>query len=209
MIFKQVLPTYSYELLRRLSENPGFTKFYLAGGTSLALQIGHRRSVDLDFFSSEPFSSNITSELKDGYTAIAVSNNSIELIVENTKVMFWYFAFPVIKELIKVESLILADPVDIGLMKLLAIQGRTTKKDIIDLYFIDKEIIKLEDLLELFESSYKETSFNSYSSLKSLFDIDKLKNDPMPEMLKEVDFHEAFELVAEKISKYLKSKLNV
>ncbi len=209
MIFKEALPTYSYELLKRVSKNTGFSKFYLAGGTSLALQIGHRKSVDLDFFSSEPFSSNITSELKDDYKAISISNNSIELIVENTKVMFWYFAFPLIKELVKKEKLSLADPLDIGLMKLLAIQGRTTKKDIIDLYFIDKEIIKLEDLLELFESSYKETSFNAYSSLKSLFDIEKLKNDPMPEMLKEVSFDEAFELVTDKIGRHLKQKFKM
>ncbi len=69
----------------------------------------------------------------------------------------------------------LADPIDIGLMKLLALEGRTTRKDVIDLYFIHQKIIKLPRLLEIFDSFYPKEKCNTCKSISKLLNIDELE----------------------------------
>jgi hypothetical protein len=207
-LYREVLPKYSWDLLKRISENDFFKQFYLAGGTSLALQIGHRESIDLDFFSPNEFSSTILHTFPTKYEVIRQYDNSIEIFANKTKVMLFYFAYPLLQDILCINNLRLANPIDIGLMKLLAIQGRSTKKDIIDLFFIDKEIISLEKLLEMFEEHYPKETFNSYTSLKSIFNVSSLENEPMPKLLKTVTWHECWELVSAKIMQHIKKMIS-
>lgn len=207
MINKTVLPALSYSLLEELQALESYKHFYLAGGTSLALQLAHRESVDLDFFTPNSFTTAILSDFPKKYQAININNNSIEVFSEQTKVFFFRFAFPLFKPLVSVKNLRLASPIDIGLMKLLALQGRSTKKDYIDLYFIDKEVMKLEELLQIFEKHYPSESFNSYSSLKNLFDLESLEAQPMPKMFKNVEWQDCLESVTMKVSEYVRKKI--
>jgi hypothetical protein len=207
MLKKETLPKHSFKLLQEIASIKTFEEFYLAGGTALALQIGHRESIDLDFFTGKEFKTAILSKFPTTYQVVSLNDNSIELIAERTKVFFFYFAFPLYKDLINVEGIRFADPVDIGLMKLLALQGRTTRKDIIDLYFIDKEIMPLEELLQLFEKHYPSESFNSYNSLKTILSTSTLENQPMPKMMKEVNWDECLELVTRKVTGHIKNLL--
>ncbi|HEC65605.1 MAG TPA: hypothetical protein ENI23_09935 [bacterium] len=203
-LHKQVVSKRTYKLLQDITQNRYFKEFYLVGGTALALQIGHRVSEDLDFFSQDEFKSNIIKKIKKSHEIVSLHDNSIEVIIENTKVFFFYFAFPLLNKIRKTESIRMADPIDIGLMKLLALQGRTTKKDIIDLYFIDKEVIELEDLLERFEKRYPKESFNSYKSLKTLLDYSSLDSEKLPRVIKRVNWKKVSDLVSSKVSKHLK-----
>ena len=205
-LHKETLREESFQLLQFINSHIDFKQFYLAGGTSLSLQIGHRESIDLDFFTQEEFSSNIINSLNKEYKAIGLHNNSIEVIIDNTKIFFFYFAFPRFKSLKIINQIRFADPIEVGLMKLLALQGRTTRKDIIDLYFIDREIIPLEELLEIFQNHYPKEKFNNVDSLKSLLNNDIFDMQPMPKMLKEFDWDESKAHVVEKLIKYL-SKL--
>ncbi|BCX13574.1 MAG: hypothetical protein KatS3mg085_106 [Candidatus Dojkabacteria bacterium] len=207
-IFNEVLPDYSFDLFQKISTNSSFNNFYLAGGTSLALQLGHRESIDLDFFTNEPFTTSIMNSFPAKYEVIRLFDNSIEIFAQDTKIMFFYFAFPLYKPLMKHKGMKLAHPIDIGLMKLLALQGRTTKKDIIDLYFIDQKIIALEKLLEIFEKIYPKEGFNSYSSIKLLFDENLLKSEPLPKMFHEINWEECFELVTSKVLQHINKLLN-
>ena len=188
----EVLPTKSFKLLKKIMNIEDFNDFYLAGGTALALQLGHRISVDLDFFSSNPFSVSLISSFPETYTTNYVRKNSMQIVSKETKVEFIYWAFPITQKVKVINNIKLIDPIDIGLMKLLAIQGRITKKDIVDLYIIDKEIIELKDLITLFENHYPKESFNLYQSLKDLFNSEKIQNDPLPNMLTECNFKEIF-----------------
>ncbi len=77
------------------------------------------------------------------------------------------------------------------------------KKDIIDLYFIDKEVIRLNKLLGIFEKHYPKESLNSYDSLKTLIDIHLIESQPMPEMLKRCSWKECLSIVQEAIRKHL------
>lgn len=94
-----ILPTYSLDLLCEISSNPHFADFYLAGGTALSLQLGHRISIDLDFFSESEFSANLVDQLKKPYEVISLHNNSIELILDNTKIFFFRFSFPLVNKI--------------------------------------------------------------------------------------------------------------
>lgn len=184
-----------------------YSQFYLAGGTTLALQIGHRKSIDLDLFSDKEFTTAIISNLKD-CKAIAISDNSIEIMLHGVKVFFFYFAYPLKNPILEIEGIRLASPIDIGLMKLLALQGRSTKKDIIDLYFIDKDIIPLEELLEIFEKHYPKDSFNTYSSVKKILDPKLYEEQPMPKMYREVEWEQAYKRVERSLLKHVKKLLN-
>lgn len=199
----------TFELLKSIQVNQSFTDFYLAGGTALALYLGHRKSYDLDFFTDQEFNANLINKFTINYQVINLHNNSIEISAMDTKIMFWYFAFPLYKKFKEIQGLRLADPIDIGLMKLLALQGRTTKKDIVDLYFIDQEVIKLEKLLKIFEEFYPKSSFNSYSSLKQLLNIDEIEASPDPIMFKGFKWEPAWKLVSTKIKRHITSMLNL
>lgn len=207
-LYKEVLHSKSFSLLKKLIKDPTLKHFYLAGGTSLALQIGHRESIDLDFFSPLPFQSNLIDMLGVKYETIGVHNNSIEVIVDGTKVFFFYFAFERLRDLKVIDGIRFSNPIDIGLMKLLAIQGRATKKDIIDLWFIDKEVLPLEDLLIIFNSFYPHERINSVESVKVLTDESMLNDQPMPKMLKPFDWDNNFKEVRDKFFKFISEKIH-
>jgi predicted nucleotidyltransferase component of viral defense system len=202
-LYKQILPKGLWPILQTIQSQSEFSNFYLAGGTALALQIGHRVSIDLDFFTPKQFDTSLISAIQYKHQVMSLSKNSIEIIIDNNKIFFFYFAFPLLDPPILIDGIHLANGIDIGLMKLLALQGRTTKKDIIDLYYIDKKILKLENLLKLFESHYPKESFNAYSSLKTLLNIDELNSQPMPKMTEALSWQVAFDLVSTKIIRHL------
>ncbi len=151
----------------------GFKKnFYLAGGTALALQIGHRDSVDFDFFSEQDINTqelfNRLREIFKDHTLLKIQeeSNTLTVLVDNTiKVSFFTYKYKLIRETITDENLSLASVEDIGCMKLSAITGRATNKDYIDLYFILKNF-PLSDLLENARVKYPELERNLI--LKSL-----------------------------------------
>jgi predicted nucleotidyltransferase component of viral defense system len=129
-------------------------QFYLAGGTALALQLGHRDSLDFDFFTQKEFDAeklfiklqNIFSGYK--LKKIQEEKNTLTILVDDKiKMSFFYYPYKLIKKPVKTENFILASIEDIGCMKLQAIVSRATARDYVDLYFILKRI-KLEKLLD-------------------------------------------------------------
>jgi len=129
--------------------------FYLAGGTALALQLGHRDSVDFDFFKNDAFDTTLLFErLRENFTGLNVLKvqdeaNTLSLVVsESIKLSFMQYPYPLLRPPINADHLDLADIADIGCMKLSAITGCGTMKDHVDLYFILKRI-SLQELLAL------------------------------------------------------------
>lgn len=209
-LHSRVLPLHSFKLLKWLSNAPQLANFYLVGGTALSLTLGHRKSIDLDFFSNLEFPSNIVNFLPKSFETISIHNNSIEIILDDTKVFFFYFAFPRRYELVVADSIKMADPVDIGLMKLLALQGRSTKKDIIDLFFLDKKVIPLEELVDIFNNFYPKEKLNSYESIKTILTPNALENQPDPVVLDKIlykSWDNCFNYVASKLMSIVKREL--
>ena len=151
----------------------GFKKnFYLAGGTALALQIGHRDSVDFDFFSEDDINTKELferlREIFKGHTLLKIQeeSNTLTVLVDDAiKISFFTYKYKPLREAIIDGNLSLASIEDIGCMKLSAITGRATNKDYVDLYFILKNL-SLSDLLENARVKYPELERNLI--LKSL-----------------------------------------
>jgi len=129
-------------------------QFYLAGGTALALQLGHRDSHDFDFFTQKEFDAEkLFIKLQSIFSSyklkkIQEEKNTLTILVDSKiKMSFFYYPYKLIKKPVKTENFILASIEDIGCMKLQAIVSRAIAKDYVDLYFILKRI-KLGKLLD-------------------------------------------------------------
>ncbi len=180
--------------------------FYLAGGTSLALQMGHRISVDLDFFTPDSFS---TSDLVEKLKAIGKlkvddqSERTLNGSLDGVKISFFKYKYKLIFPTIEHKGVNLADEKDIAAMKIVAISDRGTKKDFVDLYVLLKKY-SLEKILEFFNEKYKECNYNMIHISRSLtyfFDADK---NIEPEMLIKYDWNEMKKYITNIIDQYMK-----
>jgi len=176
------------ELLGRI---PEVKQFYLAGGTALALLIGHRYSVDLDFFTTQKFS---TTELLKKLLAHpncvkqSMSEGTLYVELNNVSCSFIYYQYPLIDQTVSSRWQIeLASIVDIGAMKVNAIDGRGRRRDFIDLYFITQSR-SMDVVWEDFKKRYAETDLSTFHVKKSLTYFGDADGDPMPEMIKPVDW---------------------
>ena len=128
--------------------------FYLAGGTALALQIGHRDSKDFDFFTNKEFDTKkLFEKIENVFKSYTISKFQEEKdtlsisIDDEIKISFFSYPYKLVDDLIEEENLKLASQIDIGCMKLSAITGRASIKDYIDLYYILHNL-KLGELIE-------------------------------------------------------------
>ena len=177
-------------------------EFYLAGGTAFALQIGHRVSVDFDFFTEEDF------ETKDVYEQVQKvfgqvprtqeSSNTLAIVVQDdVRVSFMKYQYPLIDACVDTEYLRLASIPDIGCMKLSAIVSRAELKDYVDLFFILKHLSLTALLANL---SKKIPSLDQNLVLKALVSFDDVSIEPI-DFIKgnEVAFDTLREVIVESV----------
>ncbi|GAB4500697.1 MAG: nucleotidyl transferase AbiEii/AbiGii toxin family protein [Anaerolineales bacterium] len=160
-------------------------RFYLAGGTALALQIGHRRSVDLDFFSPTEDIPTIRAALEDalaGFQPILADSGwgNLVYLAQNVRLGFYGYGFPLVVPLVETENLQLASIEDIALMKLDALLSRAARKDFYDLYFICQRI-PLAQLFALSSRKYGGVRDFETQTLKRLvyFENAEIEIDPV------------------------------
>lgn len=175
-------------VFEKIREYPFFNDFRLAGGTSLALQIGHRLSIDLDFFVVEhPAFEHLNEELeKLGSVQLIQSLNTIRTyLIEGVKVDFINYPYSWISNAIDPNGYNLAGMDDIVAMKIAAITGRGSRKDFIDLYFLMQHYAP-EQMMLLYTRKYNSAS--PFLAYKSLIYFEDAEKEPMPEMLKPMDW---------------------
>lgn len=169
-------------LLKRLQSLHIFQQCRLVGGTALALQIGHRKSVDLDLFGTIEATpdeiQNICQELGDFEISKATKNINT-LWIDGIKVDCVNYPYKWIENCVVNDGIRMASINDIAAMKILAIINRGTKKDFIDLYFLLKRM-SLNDILDLYEEKYANGS--RFLAIKSLTYFEDAESDPMPFM---------------------------
>ena len=161
------------------------SRFYLAGGTGLALRLGHRRSVDLDFFTAEAFDQEAflqNAQHLAGFSVVAKSDQTLHAHVGGTKVSFLSYTYPVLFPFEIFLDVRVADPRDIACMKISAIAGRGAKRDFIDLYAVSQQY-GLASLLELFRNKFAQANYSMVHVLKSLTYFEEAEKDPTPDML--------------------------
>ena len=171
------------ETLKRIGILKGF---YLAGGTGLALQLKHRLSVDLDFFTQKDFNTkNLIQKLKKTGKLSVEKKTEDTLIcgLNGTRLAFFKYDYPLLVSFKKFYGLKVADIKDIGCMKIDAISSRGAKKDFIDLFFICQKTISLEKLLRIFKKKYKSVDYNIIHIFKGLTYFEDAERNPMPKMI--------------------------
>ena len=164
--------------------------FYLAGGTGLALQFGHRLSLDLDFFAENHFDEEALLQRVQalaGFALVAKAPYTLHATIEETKVSFLGYAYPMLFPTNPFLDVAVADPRDIACMKVSAIASRGTKRDFVDLY-VSAEHYSLTEILRFFDQKYAQTHYSKLHILKSLTFFGDAEKDPMPHMLVALDW---------------------
>lgn len=132
--------------------------FYLAGGTGLALQLGHRRSVDFDWFRSQPIDDplRLAADLKTPsfrLTVDRVEKGTLHASAKRVRVSFLEYSYPQLQPFVEVAGLRLAAPEDIAAMKLAAVAQRGSKKDFVDIFALGQRFA-LADMLGFYRAKY-------------------------------------------------------
>ena len=184
-MFEEAISKQTAENLVLLGKSKILGSAYLAGGTALALQIGHRISYDLDFFTDQKFKAQIF--LKEMsrfklYQHERVGWGTILGKLGNVKFSLFYYPYPLLRKPISFKNISIADIADISAMKIAAISERGTKRDFVDLYFILQKIT-LNEVFNFYDRKYQKLSSNSVHIKKSLVYFEDAEKDPTPKMI--------------------------
>jgi hypothetical protein len=172
------------ELLKKIMSEKLFSDFNLVGGTSLALQMGHRNSIDIDLFGKQEIDSEEFINVLNTFGRTEVSKSSKNILitdVEGVKVDFVNYQYDLIEKPLEINSIRLVSKKDIAAMKLNAIAGRGSKKDFIDLYFLLNEFSS-KQMLDFYNKKYFDGS--EFMVLKSLSYFEEANEQPLPQMMK-------------------------
>jgi predicted nucleotidyltransferase component of viral defense system len=176
------------------------SRFYLAGGTALALQIGHRQSVDFDFFTDDDIDTEkLFEEIRECFkthdvTIYQEEKNTLGILIDSEmKVSFMKYGYSIVSAPIDTDFFRLASILDIGLMKLSAITSRAELKDYVDVFFILKQI-SLQELLE--KNKIKHPALDEMIVLKSLTFFEDIN-------MQEIIWQKGFEISFDEIKKDL------
>lgn len=192
------------ELLKQLQQHDLFRELRLVGGTSLALQIGHRTSIDIDLFGSidvDEIDINAALASIGSVTQLKSSKNIHIYLVNNVKVDIVNYPYPWLQPAIVEDGLLLADTVDIAAMKLAAITGRGSKKDFIDLYFLLQQM-DISEMLDHYVAKYKDGSV--FMTLKSIIYFDDADKDEMPNMFSDLSWDQVKSAISAAYSDFMK-----
>ena len=183
MLSIQTVQPDTLELLKAISAQPEVKELRLVGGTALALQYGHRQSVDLDFFGRLPEDKDELIDVVRRVRDVTVLNRSksiLQMVVNQVKVDFVdYSRYPWIDEPILGDGFVLASDKDIAAMKINAIMGRGTRKDFIDLYLLLQHY-SLTQIMDFYRQKYPE--FSEYRALISMTYFDDAEMQDLPLM---------------------------
>jgi hypothetical protein len=176
--------------------------FFLVGGTALAIQIGHRRSIDLDFFTREAFDpdrilDSLSATLSThGIIVGGRASHTLNLTLSGVKVDLIRYAYPLLEPLVEAVGYTMLALPDIAAMKLAAITNRGSKKDFFDLYFL-LERHSIQTLLDFYRRKYPDHDL--FFVLRSLAYFEDADMEPEPIMLQQVGWGTVKETVAKAV----------
>jgi len=187
----EVIPASTEAALCALRDAHLLDSFYLAGGTGLALQFGHRLSLDLDFFAPEHFDEEAMlqrAQTLSGFALVAKAPYTLHITLDRTKISFLGYAYPVLYPATPFLDVAIADARDIACMKVSAIASRGTKRDFVDLYLCVQHY-GLAEILRMFSAKFVQAQYSRVHILKSLTYFGDAEKDPMPHMLTPLDWN--------------------
>jgi hypothetical protein len=191
-MFTNTLFPETLKFIEKLNSNalPGHT--YLGGGTAIALQIGHRLSVDLDFFTQSEFDENqwqqkLESEI--GFNLIQKDWRTLVGNIHDVKFSLFYYKYPLISDLVDFHGIKLASLSDLAATKLDTVISRGTKRDLIDIYFLAQKF-GLPTMFEFYDKKYGNLEERELMIKKALVYFDDAEKDETPNMLVPLDWAE-------------------
>lgn len=177
MLYKETVSKEMWELLQKLMKDEMLKDYILVGGTALSLKIGHRKSVDIDLFTTKDFDSGeMLNHLSRRYGSITeeskLFNNTVLTHINDIKVDIVTHKYPVLNPIEKYNEIRMISNEDIGAMKLHAIfQSGKRLKDFVDIYFLLEEK-PLKDFLRAYEKKYNGHDFLASYALSFFGNID-------------------------------------
>ncbi|PIY89024.1 MAG: hypothetical protein COY73_02115 [Candidatus Nealsonbacteria bacterium CG_4_10_14_0_8_um_filter_37_14] len=204
-MFSEVLDKKRKGLLPQL----GFLKkygFYMAGGTALALQLGHRTSLDFDFYTTRKFDSRKLREDLDQIfkkiEEVYIAEDTLVLSIEDIGVSFFKYPYPLIRSYQKINNILIASPEDIAAMKILAISQRGRRRDFIDIYFLMQKFT-VNQMMGFVKEKYP--MFNIYLGLQGLTYFADADQDPEKgryRLLKKVKWNEIKKFIIGEVNRF-------
>ena len=176
----------TFRLIQQLQSIPELQGFYLVGGTALALQVGHRNSIDIDLFTLNEFDETDVIDLiskKNSVNEILRRPNTLICLVNNIKTDFIRHNYKLLKPPINEEGISFLSKEDIAAMKFHAIiQSGKRLKDFIDVYFL-LQGFSMKQMVEFFTTKYSYS--NPMIAMKAINYFDDIdENMDPPKMLK-------------------------
>ena len=205
MLHFEAIEPRTLELLKRLQRLPILDDTRLVGGTALALQLGHRISVDLDVFGRWDYSADMTSQLVQIGRVEKQSGTPDGrmqfFFVDDVKVdCIAYDMYEWLEPPVEEDGIRLAGIKDIGAMKINAITNRGSRKDFVDLARLLDDF-PLKDILSWYLSKYPQV--NPALALRSLSYFVDAEAMPMPQMLIPLDWDVAVEKIRESVRNFV------
>ena len=198
----ETVTTEMRELLQWAGQQGFMSPFYLAGGTALALQMGHRKSVDLDFFSETDEVHERTRQRiiravaeRDGQVIENVDGNLV-LLVDGVRVGFFSYGYKLLEPFVQLGNVNVASMLDVGLMKLDAVIGRGSQKDFFDLYVIAQQY-PLEELLKAGARKYPTSRDFALMAVESFVMFENAERDVTPKLMIDATWKEVQEYFIE------------
>lgn len=184
---KECLPAKGWKVLHDLKDMLAKRGAILAGGTALALHIGHRISMDLDFFTNKKFNvDSVIAGIRNtghDFNIIAEGEDHVIANIDSTKFSLFKYDYPFTEKPAVYMGIQVAEILDIASMKVIAVSQRGTKRDFIDLYFILQEIPS-HKLAGHMVKRFGRERINPVHVGKSLVYFSDAESNPEPEYLK-------------------------
>ena len=172
-------------LLRKLQGETVFGDYFLVGGTALALQIGHRKSDDIDLFTQKELRiPEITRYLKQHhsgkYQLLNSQNMIYQVMIDGIKVDFVHHPFDLAEPAFHDSQITYLGKKDIAAMKLHAIETSGNRaKDFVDIFFLLREM-PLEKMFEYYRKKY--STDNVFNAKRSLTFFDEVPEESWKEV---------------------------
>ena len=203
MLSLQTIEPHTLELLRKLMAMPEMRDLRLVGGTALALQYGHRKSVDLDLFGTTKLNFDEIIRTVEPFGIVQVLNRTphiLQLSVDDVKVDFVeYSCYDWIDNAVVEDGVVLASPKDIAAMKVNAFIGRGTRKDFVDVFELLKHY-SFAEIMNFYRTKYPD--YSEYRALLSMTYFEDAEAQVMPVLFIDDDWDKMKKAIIEAVREY-------
>ncbi len=210
MLREETVEPATLGLLKKMVSLPELKSFRLVGGTALSLLLGHRKSIDLDFFTDQPLDKDILiPALEDSFGGIITINDRsrsiYQCIIQNIKVDFVSVRDPFLNPIQIIDNIPFADIKDLIALKLNAVKGRGVKKDFWDI----ARLLQIYSFNELFQFYHDRYNYDdTFAVIRSVVYFIDAENTITPESLDDMTWDKVKQIITKAFDDYYKNIKN-